>query len=413
MDQESLSKSKQITDRELNGRSFGAARSIFGGGSKQGQSGRDSPHSSSSFIEFIPGGDLQLIIITRIVLALLLGLVGFQIADSADVVRLLEGYAEKTVRYVLLIGIGVITGLLVGGLVGKLLERGLDRLRTALRSRSGAELVVGAFGLLIGLGVSALVAIPVTRLEFIGRYMLLPITMIISYIFAEIAAVKHEEILRLVGVRLERGGAQGKLLDTSVLIDGRIADIAATGFVEGEFVVPVFVLEELQNVADSSDELRRARGRRGLDVVQQLRRGRLLTTPGEDYPDVAGVDSKLVKMAAERDFAIVTTDFNLNKVAQIQQIKVLNINELANAIKPEFVAGEQFELKIIREGKEHGQGVGYLDDGTMVIVDRGRDAVGQLAQVEVTSVLQSPSGKLVFTRLVSFSNPAASQEQQG
>jgi uncharacterized protein YacL len=355
-----------------------------------------------------------MIIVTRLVLALLLGLVGYQIADSADVVRLLDGYAEKTVRYALLIAIGVVTGLLSGGVIGKLVQRGLVNLRETLRIRSGAELVIGAFGLVVGLGVSALVGIPVSRLEFIGTYMLLPITLVISYVFAEIAAVKHEEILRLVGIRVDPAGAQGKLLDTSVLIDGRIADIVATGFVEGDLIVPVFVLEELQKVADSGDELRRARGRRGLDVVQRLRKERLLSTPGEDYPDVNGVDSKLVKLAAERGYAIVTTDFNLNKVAQIQQIKVLNINELANAIKPEFVAGERFELKIIREGKEARQGVGYLDDGTMVIVDQGKDAVGSVAQVEVTSVLQSPSGKLVFTRLVAEATEvAAAQDQRG
>lgn len=342
-------------------------------------------------------------------LALLLGLLGYQIGHRADVGRLLDDYVDQTFRFALLIFIGATTGWVAGGLVGKLLERGLGRLRAALEKRSGAELVVGAFGLLVGLGVAFLLSLPVAKLELIGTYMLLPMTLIIAYVFAEMASVKHVEILRLLGVRLEKGGAPGKLLDTSALIDGRIADIVATGFLEGELVVPVFVLEELQRVADSGDELRRARGRRGLDVVQRLRKARLLTTPGEDYPDIPSVDSKLVRMATEHGYTILTTDFNLNKVAQIQQVKVLNVNELANAIKPEFVVGEQFDLKVIREGKESEQGVGYLDDGTMVIVERGKRVIGEVATVEVTSVLQSPSGKLVFTRLASNGNAATVQ----
>lgn len=357
------------------------------------------PHHPSFISNRFIARGLRVVIVSRIITALLLGLVGYQIGDSADVVRLLPDYVDRTLRFGLLILIGVGTGWAVGGLLGKLLERGIARLRASLDRRSGAELLVGAFGLVVGLGVAFLLSLPIEQLEFIGTYMMLPITLIIAYVFAEMAAVKHEEILRLVGVRVGREGAPGKLLDTSVLIDGRIADIVATGFIEGELVVPVFVLEELQRVADSSDDLRRARGRRGLDVVQRLRKARLLTTPGADYPEIPAVDSKLVRMATEHGYSIVTTDFNLNKVAQIQAVKVLNVNELANAIKPEFVAGERFELKIIREGKEQGQGVGYLDDGTMVIVERGKDAIGELATVEVTSVLQSPSGKLVFSRL--------------
>ena len=336
---------------------------------------------------------------SRIITALLLALVGFQIGQIADIERFLPGNVDKTIRYGGLVLVGMITGWVVGGLVGKLLQKALLQLGEALRVRTGAELVIGALGLIVGLAVAFLLSLAIRDLKFVGTYLLLPITLIIAYVFAEIAAVKHVEILRLVGVRVERSDAQGKLLDTSVLIDGRIADIVATGFIEGELIVPVFVLEELQRVADSSDDLRRARGRRGLDVIQRLRKARLLTTPGEDYPELNAVDSKLVRMARDHNYAIVTTDFNLNKVAQIQQVKVLNVNELANAIKPEFVPGEQFKLKVIREGKEQGQGVGYLDDGTMVIVEQGKSVLGEKILVEVTSVLQSPSGKLVFTRL--------------
>jgi uncharacterized protein YacL len=345
-----------------------------------------------------------MITVSRIVSALILGLVGFQIGKSADVAARLPGYVDDTLRYGGLILTGAITGWVVGGLIGQFVERGLDRLGETLRTRSAAELVVGALGLIVGLAVAFLMSLALRGLEFVSTYLVLPLTLIVAYVFAEIAAVKHVEILRLVGVRVEKTDAQGKLLDTSVLIDGRIADIVNTGFIEGALVVPVFVLEELQHIADSSDELRRARGRRGLDVVQKLRKARAVTTPGDEYPDIPAVDSKLVSMARDNNYAIVTTDFNLNKVAQIQQVKVLNVNELANAIKPEFVPGEQFKLKVIREGKEAGQGVGYLDDGTMVIVDQGRASMGEQVMVEVTSVLQSPSGKLVFTRMA---GPAA------
>lgn len=349
-----------------------------------------------------------MIIISRIVTALIFGLLGFQIGDSADVQRVVPGNVSTTLRFGGLILVGVVTGWFVGGLLGKLLERALERLGIALRTRSGAELVVGAGGLVIGLAVAFLLGLAIQQMQFIGTYLLLPMTLIVAYVFAEIAAVKHAEILRLVGVRIDRGdSANGKLLDTSVLIDGRIADIVATGFLEGELVVPVFVLEELQRVADSSDDLRRARGRRGLDVVQKLRKARLLSTPGEDYEEIPTVDSKLVRMARDHGYSIVTTDFNLNKVAQIQQVKVLNVNELSNAIKPEFVPGEQFQLKVIREGREAGQGIGYLDDGTMVIVESGRDVLGQETTVEVASVLQSPSGKLVFARLAASRGESA------
>jgi uncharacterized protein YacL len=343
-----------------------------------------------------------MITISRIVAALLLGLVGYQVGTSAGLEEVWPDYVERTSRYVALIFTGVVAGWVIGGLLGKLLERAMADVRDSLRDRSGAELVVGAFGLVVGLLVSFLLSLPVMRLELVGIYLMLPLTLIISYMFAEMGALKHGEILRLLGIRAEGmgTGAPGKLLDTSVLIDARIADIARSGFLDGELVVPVFVLEELQKVADSSDDQRRARGRRGLDVVQKLRKERLVTTPGDDFPDIDGVDSKLVHLASKEGFAIVTTDFNLDKVARIQQVRVLNVNELANALKPEFVVGDQFKLKIVREGKEAGQGVGYLDDGTMVIVDRGGHVVGTDSLVEVTSVLQSPTGKLVFTRLV-------------
>lgn len=192
-----------------------------------------------------------------------------------------------------------------------------------------------------------------------------------------------------------------KLVDTSVLIDGRIQDICASGFIEGTLVVPRFVLHELQHIADSSDVLRRAKGRRGLDILKALQgvESRVNVEIMEDDPaDIREVDAKLVKLASKHSAKVLTTDFNLNKVAQIEGVQVLNINDLANALKPAVLPDERMSVKIIKEGKESTQGVGYLDDGTMIVVDGGRQYMGQTVHVVVTSVLQTTAGRMIFTR---------------
>jgi uncharacterized protein YacL len=296
---------------------------------------------------------------------------------------------------------------MVGGLVGKGLVRAFKRVERAVQTRSAGELTVAAIGLLVGLLVSALLWFPIHTLPYIGRWVILPVFLVVGYLFAFTAAKKHRGILRLVGVHsvAEVGPdpdvASGlvTLVDTSAIIDGRIADIVKTGFLNDELVVPEFVLRELQQVADSGDSLKRARGRRGLEVVQGLRSEVVVTTPDVDFPDLDDVDAKLLKLAKQRGHRILTTDFNLNRLAKIQDVQVLNVNELANALKPAVLPGESFDVRVIREGKEHDQGVGYLDDGTMVVVEGGRRLLGETAEVEVTSVLQSPSGKMIFTRI--------------
>lgn len=192
-----------------------------------------------------------------------------------------------------------------------------------------------------------------------------------------------------------------KLVDTSVIIDGRIADICASGFVEGTLMVPRFVLQELQHIADSSEVLRRAKGRRGLDILKQLQEpdSKVRLQIIEDNPqDVKEVDGKLVRLAVQYKAKVLTNDFNLNKVAQIEGVQVLNINDLANALKPAVLPDEQMQVKIIKEGKEPNQGVGYLDDGTMIVVDGGRSYLGRQVAVVVTSVLQTAAGRMIFTR---------------
>jgi uncharacterized protein YacL len=191
-----------------------------------------------------------------------------------------------------------------------------------------------------------------------------------------------------------------KILDTSVIIDGRIADIIETKFIEGILVVPKFVLDELQQIADSSDSVKRSRGRRGLDVLNRLRKKKdiLLRITDKDFPEIPDVDSKLVKLAKTLDAKVITNDFNLLKVAEIQDVEVLNINLLTNALKPVVLPGEKMKLVVIKEGKDPGQGIGYLDDGTMVVVDSGKRWVGEKIEVTVTSVLQTPAGRMIFAK---------------
>lgn len=192
-----------------------------------------------------------------------------------------------------------------------------------------------------------------------------------------------------------------KLLDTSVIIDGRIADLCETGFIEGTLIVPQFILLELQHISDSSDGLKRARGRRGLDVLNTIQKMSNInvTITEEDFPNVKEVDSKLVELAKKIDAKIITNDLNLNKVAGIQGVKILNINELCNALKPVVLPGETLRVLVLKEGKEAGQGVAYLDDGTMVVVDHAKRWIGKNVDVIVTSVLQTSAGRMIFTRL--------------
>ena len=215
---------------------------------------------------------------------------------------------------------------------------------------------------------------------------------------------------RLGFMREDGGGSAGdKILDTSVLIDGRIAEIGESGFVEGRMVIPHFVLHELQLVADSSDSSRRNRGRRGLDVVQRMQNmpGIKIHLSAKDFPDIREVDLKLIELAKRERSTIVTTDFNLNKLAQVQGVRVLNINELANGLRPVVLPGESMRVFILKEGKEHAQGVAYLDDGTMVVVDNARRFISKTIEITVTSVLQTTAGKMIFGRYDERTHAAA------
>lgn len=341
-----------------------------------------------------------MILVSRLTLALLGGLAAYQVGAALS----LEEWFSSPWHYVAwaaIVVVGVLAGFLIGGIVGRWLRTRMKALERAADRRSAAELTIGALGLVVGLVAAALAGVAVVRLPIVGPYLLLPVVLVVAYVFSRIAARKHVDILRLVGARSSRGPAQTRLIDTSAIIDGRLIDVVRTKFLSGSIVVPDFVLLELQRVADSADPLKRARGRRGLEIVEELKAEANggFSVRGTDPTEQEPVDSRLVRLAREIGASIITTDYNLNKVAQIQGIDVLNVNELANALKPAVLPGEPLHVKIIREGKEYDQGVAYLDDGTMIVVEGGRKLLGQEVEVEVTSVLQSPSGKMIFTRL--------------
>ena len=226
----------------------------------------------------------------------------------------------------------------------------------------------------------------------------------LGYLGMAIAYKKRDEFDFLFqggNSRAWRSGGNGvKILDTNVIIDGRILDICKTGFVDGTLIIPRFVLKELQYIADSSDVLRRNRGRRGLDILHAMQKSPDINVKisEEDFPTVKEVDAKLIELGKSLGAKVITNDFNLNQVAELQAVSVLNINELANAIKPVILPGETMTVRVVKEGKEYAQGVAYLDDGTMVVVDNGRALMGQSLEVTVTSVLQTAAGRMIFTK---------------
>jgi uncharacterized protein YacL len=285
------------------------------------------------------------------------------------------------------------------GVIFMVLETRIRKSEFKVIWSSGLGLLAGIFlGWMIGSIYQSVVHTP-EMAAFIRIFFLI----ILPYIGLLVGTRKPEWLDPANLVRLfkeKSAGRSYKLLDTSVIIDGRIADLCDTAFIEGALVVPQFVLKELQIIADSPDALKRQRGRRGLDVLDHLQKSSQVSVviSDLDFPDIRDVDSKLIECAKTLDAKIVTNDFNLNKVARIHGIQVLNINELANALRPVVLPGEAMKVFILKEGKEKDQGVAYLDDGTMVVVDNSRRMIGQTVNVTVTSVLQTTVGKMIFGR---------------
>jgi uncharacterized protein YacL len=273
------------------------------------------------------------------------------------------------------------------------------------------DILYGFSGVLMGLLVANLFARAFLSIPWIGGYIPVIFNVMMAYLGGSIVIKKKEELSNLISSPIGTlqkkkknptiiNWVKPKILDTSVIIDGRIADICQTGFVEGTLVIPGFILEELRHIADSSDSLKRNRGRRGLDILNKIQKELDIEVEiyEGDFEDISEVDSKLVKLAQILDGCIITNDFNLNKVAEFQKVQVLNINELANAVKPVVLPGEEMVVQVIKDGKETGQGVAYLDDGTMIVVDGGRKHIGETIGVLVTSVLQTAAGRMIFAK---------------
>jgi uncharacterized protein YacL len=269
------------------------------------------------------------------------------------------------------------------------------------------DVLAGAFGMVVGLIIAYLMTPAIALIPVVGSVVQFFTSVLLGYMGYRFFFTKREDLMNVFPGRLggkEKKGdirpGDAKLLDTSVIIDGRIADIVKTGFLDGVLIIPSFVLEELQHIADSSDVLKRNRGRRGLDILNKIQKELKIKVQimEIDFDDISEVDSKLVKLAKQISGKVVTNDFNLNKVCELQGVGVLNINDLANAVKPVVLPGEEIYVQVIKDGKEYNQGVGYLDDGTMIVVEGGREFIGSRLEVMVTSVLQTSAGRMIFAK---------------
>ena len=359
---------------------------------------------------------------------------------STEILKADLGFFQVTAAGLVCVLVGGLLGGIIGFVLSPYLIRQLKRfslwLESALSEVPIHDVIAGAVGLCIGLILANLLAFSFSKIPVVGDYIPVVFSLVFGYLGIRIALKKRQEITdyfdfvpkalkelsRIREQRMQRAAEkdtaasvaagtlaesgtdkQYKLLDTSVIIDGRIADICDTGFIEGTLLIPVFVLEELQHIADSPDSLKRTRGRRGLDILQKIRQEKKLKVEvtNVDFDDIREVDSKLVALGQKVHGKIITNDFNLNKVAKLRGVEVLNINELANAVKPVVIPGETMKIHIVKEGKEPGQGVAYLDDGTMIVVESGSRLIGKTIDATVTSALQTAAGRMIFARPIS------------
>lgn len=296
---------------------------------------------------------------------------------------------------------------LIGLLSGFLISIFVIQIEQAIRRVPLRVIFGGVVGTITGLLIASLFAYSLRSIgtnQEIVTWIYVLLTCILGYLGLVLGWKKSEEI-NLAGFgpfkKDLKSGEDYRIVDTSVIIDGRIADICDTGFIEGSLIVPRFILDELQHIADSSDSMKRSRGRSGLDILNRMQKSANINIEvvDQDFPKIKEVDSKLVALAKKTNGRIITNDFNLNKVAELQGVRILNVNELANALKPVVLPGEAMMVKVIKEGKELGQGVAYLDDGTMIIVDNASKVLGENVEVLVTSVLQTTAGRMIFSEL--------------
>jgi uncharacterized protein YacL len=349
---------------------------------------------------------------------LIFRIIGLLVVSSAGIaigvqLTLIPAIPESIHIYIAVL-LGVVGAILGFIFTPSLVLKPALKLRRSIQQVSPSVIVFATIGLFVGLALGAIAAYPLSLLPRpLGQF--LPFLMAAAFGYAGVAiTVSRPEILQGIRLRLFPREASNTaknngeavdtqapvLLDTSVIIDGRIADICRTGFIQNELIVPLFVLNELQHVADSADTLRRNRGRRGLEILRQLQEDSPVPVKltDADIPSIREVDDKLISLARELGGAILTNDYNLNRVAELQSVRVLNVNELANAVKTVLLPGESFAIHVLQEGKEYNQGVGYLDDGTMVVVEDGMAYIGQTIEVTVSKVLQTAAGRMIFAR---------------
>lgn len=360
--------------------------------------------------------------IVRGIITVLAGALGFYLNAlllELNVIQSLGWTISPIWSFVAMVALFAIVGFLIAPVSIRVFLKTMSWLDTRMTKVPTHDLIGGAIGVIIGLIIASLLSSALKGIPVIGSVISIILSISFGYLGLIIGVKRKEEVFgfftflpKLKGEKGEKvKGKDGalrtaslpnyKILDTSVIIDGRIADIVQTGFLEGTLLIPAFVLEELQHIADSSDLLKRNRGRRGLDILNQISKEKLTNNVEimeVDFEDIAEVDSKLVRLGQNLDSPILTNDYNLNKVAELQGVKVLNINELANAVKPIVLPGEEMDVQVMKEGKEPGQGIAYLDDGTMIVVDTGRRYMGQHITVLVTSVLQTAAGRMIFAK---------------
>lgn len=340
--------------------------------------------------------------ITRFVLVAAGLLGGYVITRVVDWQTQL-GLAPSYVIFLFII-LGAAIGYVLGGILGRELAGAWRRTEARLSDVAGADLVLGTVGLVVGLFVAFLASQPLRLLEPASLAILVTVLMYLmgGYIGVSIALTRRREFItafpRFAPAEMAPTEERLVVLDTSAIIDGRFVELRRLGFITGQPRVPRFVLAELQTLSDSADDTRRARGRRGLDLLATLPETDSVAVLEVDYPDLAAVDEKLMRLAVDTHATMLTVDYNLTKVANVRGIGVLNLNEAAAALRPTFLPGDAVPIRVVKAGKEPGQGVGYLEDGTMVVVAEGRPLVGTDAEVEVTSVLQTSAGRMIFAR---------------
>lgn len=351
---------------------------------------------------------------------------------GTEVLKMDMGFFRMTLASLLCILMGAILGGVLGSLTAPFFITRLKRftawVETQINKMPIHDFLAGAFGLATGLILATLLGAAFSRIPIAGDYIPVVFAIVFGYLGIRITMTKRQEITELFGfipkffkeilkAREPRAqvppqpaeppardaGSEAKLyklLDTSVIIDGRIADIVESGFIEGTLLIPVFVLEELQRIADSEDPLKRVRGRRGLDILRKIRESSKSEVEilNRDFDDISEVDSKLVRLGQIVGGKIITNDFNLNKVSELRGVPVLNINELANAVKPVVIPGESMRVTVVKDGKEQGQGVAYLDDGTMIVIEGGHRHIHSTIDVTVTSALQTAAGRMIFAK---------------